>query len=71
MFIVFTVYNIIISCDTEVAGWVGEVGDSVPQGILDKGDLVAIFGGWGCGVCIHCKGGDEQLCNEYTPPGLS
>ena len=55
----------------EVAGWVEEVGDSVPQGILDKGDLVAIFGGWGCGVCIHCKGGDEQLCKFATWPGLS
>ncbi len=55
----------------EVAGWVEEVGDSVPQGILDKGDLVAIFGGWGCGVCFHCKGGDEQLCKFATWPGLS
>jgi len=54
----------------EVAG-VEEVGDSVPQGILDKGDLVAIFGGWGCGVCIHFKGGDEQLCKFATWPGLS
>jgi alcohol dehydrogenase, propanol-preferring len=40
----------------EVAGWVEEVGDS---------------GGWGCGVCIHCKGGDEQLCKFATWPGLS
>ena len=40
----------------EVAGWVEEIGDSVPQGFLDKGDLVAIFGGWGCGVCIVQKG---------------
>jgi NADPH:quinone reductase-like Zn-dependent oxidoreductase len=31
----------------EVAGWVEEVGDSVPQEILEKGDLVAIFGGGG------------------------
>jgi NADPH:quinone reductase-like Zn-dependent oxidoreductase len=25
----------------EVAGWVEEIGDSVPEGILDRGDLVA------------------------------
>jgi alcohol dehydrogenase, propanol-preferring len=55
----------------EVARWVEEIGDSVPHGILDKGDLVAIFGGWGCGIGIHCKGGDEQLCNSPTWPGLS
>jgi alcohol dehydrogenase, propanol-preferring len=55
----------------EVSGWVEEIGDSVPQGILDEGDLVAIFGGWGCGICIHCKGGDEQLCKFATWPGLS
>jgi propanol-preferring alcohol dehydrogenase len=29
----------------EVAGWVEEIGDSVPKGVLDKEDLVAIFGG--------------------------
>jgi alcohol dehydrogenase, propanol-preferring len=55
----------------EVAGWVEEIGDSVPQGVLNKGDLVAVFGGWGCGICIHCKGGDEQLCNFAAWPGLS
>jgi alcohol dehydrogenase, propanol-preferring len=55
----------------EVAGWVEEIGDSVPQGVLNKGDLVAVFGGWGCGICIHCKGGDEHLCNLAAWPGLS
>src|SRR5215204_2720826 len=52
----------------EVAGWVEEVGDSVPSssyaGGLVKGDLVAIFGGWGCGACTQCKSGNEQLCNS-------
>ena len=55
----------------EVAGSVEEMGDSVPQGVLNKGDLVAVFGGWGCGICIHCKAGDEQLCNFGAWPGLS
>jgi D-arabinose 1-dehydrogenase-like Zn-dependent alcohol dehydrogenase len=40
----------------EVAAWVEEVGDSVPSasslGTPLKGDLVAIFGGWGCGACV-------------------
>lgn len=53
----------------ETAGYVEEVGDSV-QG-LTKGDVVAVFGGWGCGICQACKGGDEQLCISPRWPGLS
>jgi propanol-preferring alcohol dehydrogenase len=55
----------------EVAGWVEEIGNSVPQGLFKKGDLVAVFGGWGCGVCVQCKAGEEQLCNSPRWPGLS
>jgi propanol-preferring alcohol dehydrogenase len=29
----------------EIAGWIEELGDSVPNGILDKEDVVAVFGG--------------------------
>ena len=39
--------------------------------LMNKGDLVAIFGGWGCGICKYCKSGDEQLCNFPRWPGLS
>jgi alcohol dehydrogenase, propanol-preferring len=53
----------------EVAGWVEEVGDSVPPasspGGLVKGDLVVIFGGWGCeDLCAVQKGKRTvvQLC---------
>ena len=55
----------------EVAGWVEEIGDSVPLNLFMKGDLVAVFGGWGCGTCIYCKGGDEQMCIYAKWPGLS
>jgi propanol-preferring alcohol dehydrogenase len=55
----------------EVSGWVEEIGESVPQGVLNEGDLVVVFGGWGCGICVHCKDGDEQLCNLGAWPGLS
>lgn len=59
----------------EVAGWVEEVGDSVPStsspGAVVKGDLVAIFGGWGCGACVQCKSGNEQLCNYVRFPGVT
>lgn len=59
----------------EVAGWVEEVGESVPSassaGGLVNGDLVAIFGGWGCGACVQCKSGNEQLCNYARYPGAT
>jgi propanol-preferring alcohol dehydrogenase len=46
----------------EIAGWVEEIGSTVPEGIIEKGDLVVVFGAWGCGVCSYCKRGDEQIC---------
>jgi alcohol dehydrogenase, propanol-preferring len=55
----------------EVAGYIEEVGNTVPTGLFDKGELVAIFGGWGCGICSFCKRGDEQLCVAPHWPGLS
>jgi propanol-preferring alcohol dehydrogenase len=54
----------------EIAGWVEEVGDFVPKDILNKEDMVAVFGGWGCGVCVYCKNGDEQMCNFARWPGI-
>ena len=38
---------------------------------MKGGDLVAVFGGWGCGSCNYCKSGDEQLCFSAKWPGLS
>ncbi len=56
----------------EAAGWIEEIGESVPDSaLMNEGDLVAVFGGWGCGICKYCKGGDEQLCNFPRWPGLS
>ena len=55
----------------EVAGWIEDLGDKVPAGILEREELVAVFGGWGCGVCSFCKRGDEQLCVRPHWPGLS
>ena len=55
----------------EIAGWVEAIGDSVPDGLLAEGEPVAVFGGWGCGICLYCKRGDEQLCTTPRWPGLS
>ena len=56
----------------ENAGWVAALGRSV-QG-FDEGDPVAVFGAWGCGVCIYCASGLEHMCDEsrwvgHGPPG--
>src|SRR5687768_4152125 len=59
-----------ITPDHETAGWVEEIGSTVPEGIIEKGDLVAVFGPWGCGVCTYCKRGDEQICPYGTWAGF-
>jgi alcohol dehydrogenase, propanol-preferring len=46
----------------EVAGLVEELGDSVPEGVLDIGDLVAVFGGWGCEFAFIAK----MVMNNYA-----
>jgi len=55
----------------EIAGWVEEIGNGVPTNSIKEGDLVAVFGGWGCGYCLYCKRGDEQMCQFAKWPGLS
>src|SRR5690606_7873796 len=55
----------------ENAGWVEDVGDRVPEGLVSEGELVAVFGGWGCGICTFRKQGDAQLCVAPQWPGLS
>ena len=55
----------------EIAGYVEELGESVPKGLFEVGDLVAVFGGWGCGACAVCKRGDEQSCPRAKWPGIS
>jgi len=55
----------------EIAGWVEEIGSGVPVNSIKEGDLVVIFGGWGCGYCLYCKRGDEQMCQYAKWPGLS
>jgi propanol-preferring alcohol dehydrogenase len=55
----------------EISGTIEEIGESVPGTLFSRGDTVAIFGGWGCGLCVQCKNGDEQLCNFVRWPGIT
>ena len=52
----------------ENAGWVESVGPGV--GSFEQGEPVLVFGGWGCGLCRRCLGGEEQLCDSGRWGGL-
>ena len=53
----------------ENAGTVAAVGRGVTG--VHEGDAVAVFGGWGCGLCDYCVTGHEQLCESPQWAGLS
>jgi alcohol dehydrogenase, propanol-preferring len=52
----------------ENAGWVEAFGPGA-QG-FEIGAPVVVFGGWGCGRCRFCLGGQEQLCDTSRWGGL-
>ena len=56
----------------ENAGWVEKLGPGTTG--LAKGDLVIVYGPWGCGLCMNCRVGIENYCEKPggpTPGGLS
>ncbi|WP_280269746.1 NAD(P)-dependent alcohol dehydrogenase [Nocardia wallacei] len=57
----------------EGAGTVAALGPGVVG--VNVGDPVAVYGPWGCGVCIKCAAGKENYCLRAAelkifPPGL-
>ncbi|HEY6533227.1 MAG TPA: NAD(P)-dependent alcohol dehydrogenase [Acidimicrobiales bacterium] len=52
----------------ENAGWVEALGPGATG--VELGQPVAVFGGWGCGHCRHCLGGEEQLCDVTLWGGI-
>jgi propanol-preferring alcohol dehydrogenase len=52
----------------ENAGYIEEMGPDVTG--FQKGEAVAVFGGWGDGTCYYCRNGEEQLCNTLTWVGI-
>jgi propanol-preferring alcohol dehydrogenase len=52
----------------ENAGWVESAGPGA--GSFEHGEPVVVFGGWGCGLCRRCLGGEEQLCDSGRWAGL-
>jgi alcohol dehydrogenase, propanol-preferring len=58
----------------ENAGWVAALGPgAVEPGTagVAEGDPVVVYGGWGCGHCRFCLGGQEQLCDTMRWSGLA
>lgn len=57
----------------EGVGTVAALGDGVHG--LSEGDSVAVYGPWGCGICVNCAEGKENYCLRakelgIMPPGL-
>lgn len=52
----------------ENAGWVEALGPGASG--VSPGDPVVVYGGWGCGHCRFCLGGEEQLCGTHQWGGL-
>lgn len=52
----------------ENAGWVDAIGQGA-EGV-EVGEPVVVFGGWGCGRCRLCLGGQEQLCDVMRWGGI-
>ena len=54
----------------ENAGWIEEFGPGADSHGFEIGDAVVVFGGWGCGNCRFCLGGQEQLCDSFLWGGM-
>ncbi|MGA7242766.1 MAG: NAD(P)-dependent alcohol dehydrogenase [Terracidiphilus sp.] len=55
----------------ENAGWVEKLGTGVSG--FAPGDPVIVYGPWGCGLCMNCRLGMENYCQnpgEIKPGGL-
>ncbi len=46
----------------ENAGWVEELGPGTAG--LAPGDPVIVYGPWGCGLCMNCRVGKENYCQN-------
>lgn len=51
-----------------VTGSIEKIGPIVTG--FEKGDMVAVYGAWGCGKCRLCRQGDEQLCDSHKWVGF-
>ncbi|MBC7630616.1 NAD(P)-dependent alcohol dehydrogenase [Aeromicrobium sp.] len=67
------VYGLPLTLGHEGVGTVAELGEGATG--VRVGDVVAVYGPWGCGQCVPCSRGEENYCLRaaelgITPPGL-
>jgi propanol-preferring alcohol dehydrogenase len=67
------VYGLPLTLGHEGVGVVAELGEGATG--VEIGDLVAVYGPWGCGRCAPCTRGEENYCLNaaamgIAPPGL-
>lgn len=67
------IYGLPLTLGHEGVGVVAELGEGVTG--VDVGQLVAVYGPWGCGRCVPCSRGEENYClhaaaEGINPPGI-
>jgi len=61
-------FNLPLTIGHEPTGWVDAVGAGVTS--VREGDACAIYFPWGCGHCVRCAGGEENICEgQLAGPG--
>ena len=66
-------YELPLTLGHEGAGTVAALGEGVTG--LELGESMAVYGPWGCGLCVNCAQGKENYCLNAArlgifPPGL-
>ena len=66
-------YGLPLTLGHEGVGTVAELGEGTTG--VGVGDVVAVYGPWGCGQCVPCSRGEENYCLRaaelgIAPPGL-
>jgi propanol-preferring alcohol dehydrogenase len=64
-------FKLPVTLGHENAGWVEKLGPGATG--FAKGDPVIVYGPWGCGLCMNCRVGMENYCEQPggpTPGGL-
>lgn len=62
-------YQLPFTLGHEGTGWVEALGAGVTG--LSKGDAVAVYGPWGCGLCRNCARGMENYCLRAAEIGAA
>lgn len=62
-------YALPLTLGHEGVGMVAALGAGVTG--LAEGDPVAVYGPWGCGICLNCAAGKESYCLRADELGIT